>query len=491
MRRTKLVNTIGPASNSLENLRKVIAAGSDVLRLNMSHGTPSEKAAMVKDIRRIASEEHRTVAVLADLQGPKIRVACFKNEFVQLAEGADFVLDADLGRNDGDEHQVGIDYRGLVDDVRAGDTLLLDDGRIVLEVTEVKSPKIFCKVKVGGELSDHKGINRLGGGLSANALTDKDREDLRLSVEADVDYIGISFVRSEQDIFEARKLIKEHNGRSRIIAKIERVEAIEPEVLRKIVIAADGIMIARGDLGVEIDAAKVPAAQRLMIAMAKKYHRPVITATQMLETMIHSMLPTRAEVSDVVNAVFDGTDAVMTSAETATGDHPIHVIKTMAHICEVADDEMVAALSQGQCPRANCPRPAVSCDCGCKNGCETKEDLDDVATEKLTKDAVKLALAIKAKGIITFTHNGALAFRLSAHNKIVPIWAFTDDDRTQSSMVISRNLQSFLIAKLQLNSALDTLLSAKCVNAGDKVVVVELANDDASENCTTIYTASV
>ncbi len=442
MRRTKMVNTIGPASNSLENLRKIIAAGADVLRLNMSHGTPAEKAAMVKDIREIAKQEGRVVAVLADLQGPKIRIACFKNEEVQLEQGADFALNAELGRNDGDEHQVGIDYRNLVNDVASGDTLLLDDGRIVLVVERVEGSKICCKVKVGGKLSDHKGINRLGGGLSANALTDKDREDLRLSVAADVDYIGVSFVRSDADVLEAKRLIAELGGRARVISKIERVEAIEPETLNKIVQASDAIMVARGDLGVEIGEAYVPAAQRLIIDSARRYHRPVITATQMLETMIHSVQPTRAEVSDIANAILDGTDAVMTSAETAAGDHPILVAQTMAHVCETVDEGLCDDASKV----ADCAARSRNCcgsrpehtDCGTVNDC-------GCTTEAVVRCAVKMARCIKAKALVVFTHSGEMAFRLSAHNRVIPLVAFTDCERTWSSMALSRNVQPILM----------------------------------------------
>lgn len=446
MRRTKMVNTIGPASNSMENLHKIIAAGADMLRLNMSHGTPAEKAAMVKDIREIAKQEGRVVAVLADLQGPKIRIACFKNEEIELAQGADFILNADLGRDEGDEYQVGIDYRNLVKDVAPGDTLLLDDGRIVLSVERIEGNKICCKVKVGGQLSDHKGINRLGGGLSADALTDKDREDLRLSVAADVDYIGVSFVRSAADVLEAKRLIAELGGRAKVISKIERIEAIEPDNLAQIVQASDAIMVARGDLGVEIGIAAVPAAQRLIISMARRYHRPVITATQMLETMIHSVLPTRAEVSDIAGAILDGTDAVMTSAETATGDHPILVAETMAHVCETVDDGLLKGCSENNMDI-----------CAAKvRKCSVKENGQEAAAcstegkscnraELLTKCAIKLSRYTGAKGIVTFTHNGELALRLAAHNHAMPLLVFTDCERTWTSLALSRNVQSFLM----------------------------------------------
>lgn len=347
MRRTKILATLGPATNNLDTLRQMIAGGLNVVRLNFSHGTPAEKKALVDMVRQAAAEEKQIVGILGDLQGPKIRVSKFKNSKIILAEGAEFTLDAALAKDAGDETAVGIDYKELPQDVKAGDILLLDDGRIVMQVKKIDGSKIICNVTVGGELSNNKGINRQGGGLSAGALTDKDREDLKTAVEFKVDYIAISFVRSAADVIETKELIKAAGGSDNIgvIAKIERIEAIIPETLDGIIKASDGIMVARGDLGVEIGDAEVPAAQKFMIDRAREQNKPVITATQMMETMIKNVVPTRAEVSDVANAVLDGTDAVMLSAETATGAHPVLVIQTMDRICKAAEKHPVTLAS--------------------------------------------------------------------------------------------------------------------------------------------------
>lgn len=340
MRRTKILATLGPATSNLETLKQMIRAGLNCVRLNFSHGTVDEKKALVQMVRQASQEEQQIIGILADLQGPKIRVSKFKNGKVILTEGAEFILDADLPKDAGDEKVVGIDYKELPYDVKGGDILLLDDGRIVLTVKRVAGAKIICVVTVGGELSNNKGINRQGGGLSAGALTDKDREDLKTAVALGVDYIAISFVRSADDVKETKTLIRAAGGSSvniGVIAKIERIEAIVPEVLDTIIQASDGLMVARGDLAVEIGDAEVPGAQKLMIARTRAFNKPVITATQMLETMIKNVIPTRAEVSDVANAVLDGTDAVMLSAETATGEHPVIVIQTMDRICTAAE----------------------------------------------------------------------------------------------------------------------------------------------------------
>lgn len=345
-RRTKIVTTLGPASNSLEVLREMVAAGVDVVRVNFSHGTSDDHRRTVAFVRQAASEAGKIVGILADLQGPKIRVSKFKAGKVLLKDGAKFILDASMSKDDGDENAVSIDYKELPNDVREGDILLLDDGRIVFTVLKVEGPKVFCEVKVGGELSNNKGINRQGGGLTAPALTDKDRIDLKTAVELQADYIAISFPRCAADMEEAKFLIAEAKGDAGVIAKIERIEAIVPGILDEIIKASDGIMVARGDLAVEIGDAEVPAAQKYMIRRACELNKSVITATQMMETMVHNVVPTRAEVSDVANAVLDGTDAVMLSAETASGEHPALVVRTMDKICVAAEKQpMPSSLS--------------------------------------------------------------------------------------------------------------------------------------------------
>lgn len=335
LRRTKIVVTLGPSLDSHEMLEKVILAGAVVFRANFSHGEISLHEARINKVREIAAKHEKPVAILIDLQGPKIRIGRFKNKKIHLKEGQEFILDTDLDDDAGDENTVSLGYKHLPRDVRKEDTLLLDDGRLVLKVTQVEASKIICKVLVGGELSNNKGINRLGGGLSAAALTDKDRTDIKEAVRLEADYIAVSFPRHADDIKEARILLKAAGGNPGIIAKIERAEAIHH--LDGIIEASDAVMIARGDLGVEIGDAELPAMQKKIIKVARAFNKPVITATQMLETMTHNTIPTRAEVSDVANAVLDGTDAVMLSGETAVGLYPDKAVAAMDRICLSAE----------------------------------------------------------------------------------------------------------------------------------------------------------
>lgn len=336
LRRTKIVVTLGPSLDSPDILKRVILAGADVFRANFSHGTAAEHRSRIETIRTLAEECGKTVAILVDLQGPKIRIGRFKNKKVQLQEGQAFVLDTDLGNEEGTEEAVSLDYKDLPRDVNAGDTLLLDDGRIVMQVEKIAGNRIHCHVVIGGELSNNKGINRQGGGLSAAALTDKDKADIKTAVEVEADFIAVSFPRNTADIEEARSLLKAAGGKANIIAKIERAEAVTN--IKEICSAADAIMVARGDLGVEIGDAELPGAQKHIIRVAKQLNKPAITATQMLESMILNTIPTRAEVSDVANAVLDGTDAVMLSGETAVGKHPEKAVAAMNRICLSAEN---------------------------------------------------------------------------------------------------------------------------------------------------------
>src|SRR5690606_30110883 len=312
-RKTKIVATLGPASSDPAVLSRMISAGMDVVRLNFSHGTPREHERLVTSVRQLARKAGRAVGVLVDLQGPKIRIGRFQNDRITLEPGAKFVLDAECKL--GDETRVGLDYPNLPRDVRHGDTLLLDDGAIVLEVQDVQGSRIMTRVEQGGVLSNNKGINRKGGGLSAPALTEKDMEDIRLAAHVKADFLGVSFPRSGEDMLWARQLLQKAKGNALLVAKIERAEAIP--ALEEIVDASDAIMVARGDLAVEVGDAAVPALQKRMIRMSRERNKLTITATQMMESMIGEPVPTRAEVSDVANAVLDGTDAVMLSAETA------------------------------------------------------------------------------------------------------------------------------------------------------------------------------
>lgn len=458
MRRTKIVATLGPASNSLEVLRQMIVSGVNVVRLNFSHGSSEEKEKLVGLVRQAAKLEKKTVGILADLQGPKIRIARFKNGKVILKENSTFVLDANLDQDDGDETTIGIDYRELPEDVHPKDVLLLDDGRLVLVVERVEGSKIICKVQVGGELSNNKGINRQGGGLSAGALTDKDRQDLKTAVALEVDFIAISFVRSKADIEEAKALIAKEGGQAGVIAKIERIEAIVPETLNEIIQDSDGIMVARGDLAVEIGDAEVPAAQKLMIDAARDLNKPVITATQMMETMIHNVVPTRAEVSDVANAVLDGSDAVMLSAETATGDHPVLVVQTMDRVC-LAAEKQPKALGFDHCISYE-DRPFSKVD------------------ETISMSAMYIASHLKIKAIITLTETGTTALCVSRTRSGIPIYGLSRNSNALGRMALYSDVYpiSFDVTKYDNNTDLkravvDELQQMHFIRTGDLVVV--------------------
>jgi len=348
IRRTKIVATLGPATDREGVLDAIIEAGVDVVRLNFSHGNPEDHRRRLKAVREAAERHGRAVAALGDLQGPKIRIARFAQEGgVRLTKGQPFVLDVSLDRDAGDNERVGCDYKELADDVQAGDVLLLDDGRLVLQVDRIEGPEIFTTVKVGGKLTNNKGINKQGGGLSAEALTEKDKEDLKTAIDIGVDYLAVSFPRSGADMQYARELLGEAGQEIGLVAKIERAEAVaDPETLDDIIRASEAVMVARGDLGVEIGDAQLIGIQKRIIGRARTLNKVVITATQMMESMIDSPLPTRAEVFDVANAVLDGTDAVMLSAETAAGDYPVETIRAMNRLCLGAERERAAQQSQ-------------------------------------------------------------------------------------------------------------------------------------------------
>ena len=339
-KRTKIIATLGPASSDRATIDALINAGANVFRLNFSHGTADDHRERCRQIRAAATALDAQVAILGDLQGPKIRIAGFADGPVTLRAGEPFTLDAGLGKLAGDARRVGVTYPALVDDCRPGQVLLLDDGRLELAIEEIADGRILTRVRTGGVLSANKGINLLGGGLSAPALTDKDYADIRLAAELDVDYLAVSFPRSGDDIRFARQAAQAAGCRARIVAKVERAEAVASDAaLDDIISAADAVMVARGDLGVEIGDAELIGIQKKMILRARQLNRVVITATQMMETMIESPLPTRAEVFDVANAVLDGTDAVMLSAETASGKHPVKVVEAMARIIVGAEKQ--------------------------------------------------------------------------------------------------------------------------------------------------------
>ncbi|WP_100657082.1 pyruvate kinase [Alteromonas flava] len=346
-RRTKILATLGPATDTLETIEAIISAGANVVRMNFSHGNADDHIERAKKVRQAAKNLGKYVAILGDLQGPKIRVSRFKEGSVKLPVGHHFILDAELDTDAGDVNTVGIDYKALPGDVGPGDILLLDDGRIQLEVDHVDGQKIHTKVTVGGKLSNNKGINRQGGGLSAEALTEKDKRDIVTAAKIGVDYLAVSFPRSSADLNYARELARQAGSDAKICAKVERAETVESDsAIDDIISASDAVMVARGDLGVEIGDAELVGVQKKLIARSRQLNKVVITATQMMESMIDSPMPTRAEVMDVANAVLDGTDAVMLSAETAAGNYPVETVKAMARVCEGAETHPSVKISK-------------------------------------------------------------------------------------------------------------------------------------------------
>ena len=337
-RRTKILATLGPATDTQETIEAIIKAGANVVRMNFSHGNAQDHIERANKVRAAAKKLNKYVAILGDLQGPKIRVSRFVDSSVHLDIGQTFTLDAELDVNAGTKYVVGIDYKALPDDVNEGDLLLLDDGRIQLLVTGVEGRKVVTKVTVGGKLSNNKGINRQGGGLTADALTEKDKRDILTAAEIGVDYLAVSFPRTGADLDYARELALAAGSNAKICAKVERAETVASEAaMDDIILASDAVMVARGDLGVEIGDAELVGVQKKLIARSRQLNRVVITATQMMESMIESPMPTRAEVMDVANAVLDGTDAVMLSAETAAGKYPVETVQAMSRVCEGAE----------------------------------------------------------------------------------------------------------------------------------------------------------
>jgi pyruvate kinase len=447
-RRTKIVATLGPASSDAKTLARMIEAGLDVVRMNFSHGTADEHRARVELVRRLARRAGRAVGVLVDLQGPKIRIGKFEQGSVALTGGGKFALDADV--TVGDERQVGLDYKNLPNDVRAGDTLLLDDGRIVLGVADVRGGRIHTVVQQGGVLSNNKGINRRGGGLTAPALTEKDMRDIELAAELRADFLGVSFPRSGDDIRWARDLMRKAGGNSLVIAKIERAEAIA--ALDEILTASDAIMVARGDLAVEVGDAVIPALQKRMIRLAREKSRPVITATQMMESMITNPIPTRAEVSDVANAVLDGTDAVMLSAETATGLHPVEAVAAMARVCIEAEKENLLSLER------------------------RREEPPEEVEEAIARATVFSANNLNVKAIAAMTQSGKTVLLMSRLATTVPIYAMSSVTETRRRVTLFRGVYPVKFKGARdpekaLDMAEDELLKRGAVQNGDYIVL--------------------
>ena len=415
-RATKIVATLGPASSDPVLLEQMIRAGVNVVRLNFSHGTAQDHIDRARLVREASQRAGREVAIMADLQGPKIRVGKFAEGKVFLEPGQKFVLDA--ARTElGDINAVGLDYKALPSEVKVGDVLLLNDGLIVITVDAVRGEAVYTTVKLGGELSNNKGINKQGGGLTAPALTGKDMEDIRTAMSFKADYVAVSFPKNATDMEMARQLCNHKPG---LIAKIERAEAIPR--LEEILLASDGIMVARGDLAVEVGNAAVPALQKRMIKMARENDKVVITATQMMESMITNPVPTRAEVSDVANAVLDGTDAVMLSAETAAGKYPLETVVEMAKICLAAE-----------------------------GGDPIKLDADFTGKifhridQSIAMGALFTAHHLGAKAIVAMTDSGSTALWMSRHLIQVPIYALTSKVATQRRMTLFRNVRPLLM----------------------------------------------
>ena len=452
-RATKIVATLGPASSTQEVLTRMIAAGVDVVRLNFSHGAAQDHIDRAQLVREVARSVGREVAIMADLQGPKIRVGKFENGKITLEPGDRFTLDARCEL--GNQERVGLDYKELPRDVGPGDLLLINDGLIVLQVERVVGEEIETIVKIGGDLSNNKGINRQGGGLSAPALTAKDMEDIKTAMALGADYVAVSFPKNATDMEMARQLGnvagEPFGHKPLMIAKIERAEAIP--LLQEILDASDGIMVARGDLAVEVGNAAVPGLQKRMIKMARASNKLTITATQMMESMIVNAVPTRAEVSDVANAVLDGTDAVMTSAETASGKYPVETVEAMSAICLAAEKSEDCKL-----------------DADFLNLQFTRVD------QSIAYGALFTAHHLRVKAIAALTESGSTALWMSRHNIDVPIFAITPNVATRQKAALFRNVRTFELAQstdteVVLKAVQDLLLAQGVVQKGDLIVV--------------------
>jgi len=449
-RSTKIVATLGPASSDRETLTRIIAAGVDVVRMNFSHGTKDDHIQRTTLVRDVSRELGRTVGIMVDLQGPKIRIGKFETSKITLKKGEPFILDASCQM--GNQERVGLDYKELPNDVRVADVLLLDDGRIVLDVVDVRPPEIYTTVRHGGELSNNKGINRQGGGLTAPALTAKDMEDIKTAAGLKADFLAVSFPKSGADMYMARELMRAAGGHAMLIAKIERAEAIR--ALQEIIDASDAIMVARGDLAVEVGDAAVPAMQKRMIRLARERNKLTITATQMMESMISSPLPTRAELHDVAIAVLDRTDAVMLSAETASGKYPVETVEAMARICLEAEKSTEVTLD--------------------------REFLDRVFTrvdQSIAMGALFTAYHLKVKAIAALTQSGSTALWMSRLNCGVPIYALTPETSTRYKLSLFRDVYPVMLQyvgdnrETLLRLAEEKLVEAGVVKTGDLMVI--------------------
>ncbi|SES64627.1 pyruvate kinase [Thorsellia anophelis] len=459
LRRTKIVTTLGPATDKPGILEGIIKSGANVVRLNFSHGKSEDHILRANQVRSLAKKLGVHVGILGDLQGPKIRVSTFKDSKVFLEKGKNFLLDAALPKGAGDDKQVGVDYEDLPKDVVKDDILLLDDGRVQLKVLKVEGSKVYTEVTVGGFLSNNKGINKLGGGLSAAALTDKDKEDILTAAKIGVEFLAVSFPRNGEDLHYARRLAKEAGLDTKIVAKVERAETVATvEAMDDIIHAADVIMVARGDLGVEIGDASLVGIQKELIRRARVLNKIVITATQMMESMISSPMPTRAEVMDVANAVLDGSDAVMLSGETAAGDYPIETVTSMANVC----------LGAEKVPSINI----------------SKHRLD------MTFDSIEEMLAMSAMyaanhlnqltAIVALTESGSTARYMSRISSGLPIFAVSRHEKTLNCCALYRGVQPILfddpnkgLGVEATKAVINHLLSLNVIKLGDRLLFTQ------------------
>jgi pyruvate kinase len=465
IRRTKILATLGPATDRPGVLDSILKAGVNVVRINFSHGSEEEHLGRVKAVRDWAEANDTYIGVLMDLQGPKIRIASFKDGIkITLSNGDSFTLDAEKDKLSGDQASVGIAYKKLPQEVKPGNILILDDGKIVLEVSDIKGSKINTTVIQGGVLSDKKGINLRGGGLSANALTEKDKKDIFIAAKARADYVALSFPISGDDVRETKELLVKANCEAGVISKIERAESLEEDTIQDIIHESAGIMVARGDLGVEIGDAQLPAQQKRLIQLARANDRFVITATQMLESMIENPIPTRAEVFDVANAVLDGTDAVMLSAETAAGNFPENSVRTMAEVCLEAEKNRIAKQSQH---RLN----------------ESFEYVD----ETIAMSAMYAANHLGAKVVASLTQTGKTAMWMSRISSGISIYAISDNIQTLRKVTLYRGVYPCGIDKVTCSDwsdvnqkVIDTLTKKSVVEDGDLVVLTKGMYKDKS-----------
>ena len=451
-RRTKIVATLGPSTDDPAVLERVLHAGADVLRINFSHGTTEQQIRRIETAREVAEKAGCCVALMGDLQGPKIRIESFAKGSVVLETGQQFALDTEMDPNGGDETAVNVAYPRLVEDVEPGDVLLLDDGQIVLQAEAVSRSRIDCRVVQGGELSSKKGLNKRGGGLSAPALTDKDRADIETAAKMGLDFVAVSFARDAADIDEARRLVRAAGGHAYLVAKVERSEAVQN--IKSIIAASDAIMVARGDLAVEVGYASMTGLQKGLIRLARSQNKVSITATQMLESMISHASPTRAEVSDVANAVMDGTDAVMLSAETAIGRYPVQAVATMAELC-------IGAEKHETFRRAANYR---------------LEDVFEHVDEAIAMAVMYVANHLKVKAIIALTESGSTTLWMSRVRSDIPIYAYTRHETTRRRVTLYRGVYPVLFDVTQTDLAgiyahlFDSLRQNGVLKSGDLVI---------------------